>query len=69
MKIFYFKANAKGEYNDAGMTDRGLTGDYKLLRGFFVMVFLHNFYGKMRLQVFYGENIYRSPDKVIYVTV
>ena len=34
MKIIYTKANSKGEYNDVGMTDRGLTSDYKTTSGF-----------------------------------
>jgi len=29
-----------------------------------------NFYGHtVRLEVFYGDNIYRAPDKTLYVTV
>ena len=70
MKILYTKANSKGEYNDVGMTDRGLTSDYTTTSGFLRYGLPSNFYGnRVRLQVFYGEDIYRSPDKVIYVTV
>jgi hypothetical protein len=70
MKIIYTKANAKGEYNDVGMTDRGLTSDYKTTSGFLRYGLPANFYGnRIRLQVFYGDSIYQSPDKVIYVTV
>ena len=70
MKILYTKANSKGEYNDVGMTDQGLTSKYTTTSGFLRYGLPSNFYGnRVRLQVFYGENIYRSPDKVIYVTV
>ena len=70
MKILYTKANSKGEYNDVGMTDRGLTSHYTTTSGFLRYGLPSNFRGnRVRLEVFYGENIYRSPDKVIYVTV
>jgi hypothetical protein len=70
MKIIYTKANAKGEYSDVGMTDRGLTSNYKTTSGFLRYGLPANFYGNtLRLEVWYGDNIYRDPDKTMYVTV
>jgi len=70
MKIIYTKQNAKGEYNEVGMTDRGLTSDYSTTSGFLRYGLPANFYGHtVRLEVFYGDNIYRAPDKTLYVTV
>ena len=70
MKIIYTKANAKGEYNDVGMTDRGLTSHYKTTSGFLRYGIPSNFYGNtLKLEVWYGDNIYRNPDKTMFVTV
>jgi hypothetical protein len=70
MKIIYTKENAKGEYSDVGMTDRGLTSKYKTTSGFLRYGIPTNFYGNtLRLEVWYGDNIYRDPDKTMYVTV
>jgi hypothetical protein len=70
MKIIYTKQNAKGEYNEVGMTDRGLSSDYSTTRNFLRYGLPSNFYGNtVRLEVFYGDSIYRAPDKVMYVTV
>jgi len=52
------------------MTHRRLTGDYSTVRNFIRYGVPSDFYGNtLRLEVFYGENIYRAPDKVLYVTV
>ena len=70
MKIIYTKQNAKGEYNEVGMTDRGLSSDYSTTRNFLRYGLPSNFYGHtVRLEVFYGDNIYRAPDKTMFVTV
>ena len=70
MKIICTKPNAAGGYHDAGMTHRRLTGDYSTVRNFIRYGVPSDFYGNtLRLEVFYGENIYRAPDKVMYVTV
>ena len=70
MKIICTKPNAAGGYHDAGMTHRRLTGDYLTVRNFIRYGVPSYFYGNtLRLEVFYGQNIYRAPDKVMYVTV
>jgi len=70
MKIIYTKQNTKGEYNEVGMNDRGLSSDYSTTRNFLRYGLPANFYGHtVRLEVFYGDCIYRAPDKTLYVTV
>jgi hypothetical protein len=70
MKIICSKPNASGGYHDVGMTNRRLTGDYSTVRNFIRYGIPSDFYGNtLRLEVFYGQNIYRAPDKVMYVTV
>ena len=70
MKIICSKPNASGGYHDVGMTHRRLTGDYSTVRNFIRYGIPSDFYGNtLRLEVFYGQNIYRAPDKVMYVTV
>ena len=70
MKIICTKPNSKGGYHDAGMNDRRLCGDYSTTRNFIRYGIPSDFYGNtLRLEVFYGDNIYRAPDKVMYVTV
>ena len=70
MKSICSKPNATGGYLYVGMTNRRLTGDYSTTRNFIRYGIPSDFYGNtLRLEVFYGENIYRAPDKVMYVTV
>ena len=70
MKIICTKPNSKGGYYDAGMNNRRLCGDYSTTRNFIRYGIPSDFYGNtLRLEVFYGDNIYRAPDKVMYVTV
>jgi hypothetical protein len=52
------------------MNNRRLCGDYSTTRNFIRYGIPSDFYGNtLRLEVFYGNNIYRAPDKVMYVTV
>ena len=70
MKIIYTKPNSKGGYAEVGMTNRRLTGDYSTTRNFIRYGIPDDFYGNtLRLDIFYGDSIYRAPDKVMYVTV
>ena len=70
MKIIYTKQNAKGGYNEVGMTDRGLTSAYSTTSGFIRYGIPANFYGNtLRLEVWYGDSIHGDADKTMYVTV
>jgi hypothetical protein len=70
MKIIYTKQNAAGGYNEVGMNDRGISSDYSTTRNFLRYGLPAHFYGNtLKLEVFYGDNIYRAPDKTMYVTV
>ena len=70
MKIICTKPNAKGGYAEVGMDNRRLCGDYSTTRNFIRYGIPSDFYGNtLRLEVFYGDSIYRAPDKVMYVTV
>ena len=70
MKIIYTKPNSKGGYHDVGMNNRRLSSDYSTTRNFIRYGIPDDFYGNtLRLEIFYGDSIYRAPDKVMYVTV
>jgi hypothetical protein len=70
MKIIYTRKNPDGSYDECGMRNRGLTSSYKTTSGFIRYGIPTSFYGcALRLEVWYGENIYRDPDKVLFVTV
>ena len=70
MKIIYTKQNAAGGYSEVGMNDRGFSSHYSTTRTFLRYGLPTNFYGhNVRLEVWYGDNIYRAPDKTMYVTV
>jgi hypothetical protein len=70
MKIIYTRQNKDGSYDECGMNNQRLTSNYTTTNGFIRYGIPSDFYGHtLRLQVFYGDNIYRAPDKVMYVTV
>jgi hypothetical protein len=70
MKIIYTRQNADGSYDQCGMNNKRLTSHYKTTSGFLRYGIPTNFYGNtLRLEVWYGDNIYRDPDKTMYVTV
>jgi hypothetical protein len=70
MKIIYTRQNKDGSYDEVGMNNQRLTSNYTTTNGFIRYGIPSDFYGNtLRLQVFYGDNIYRAPDKVMFVTV
>ena len=70
MKIIYTRQNADGSYDQCGMNNQRLTSHYKTTSGFLRYGIPSNFYGNtLKLEVWYGDNIYRDPDKTMFVTV
>ena len=70
MKIIYTRQNADGSYDQCGMNNQRLTSHYKTTSGFLRYGIPSNFYGNtLKLEVWYGDNIYRNPDKTMFVTV
>jgi len=70
MKIIYTRQNKDGSYDECGMNNQRLTSNYTTTNGFIRYGIPADFYGNtLRLQVFYGDNIYRAPDKTMFVTV
>jgi hypothetical protein len=70
MRIIYTRQNPDGSYDDVGMNNRGITSNYKTTNGFLRYGVPTNFYGhNVRLEVFYGDNVYKNPDKVKFVTL
>ena len=68
MVIIYTKAAANGEFDGVGMDSQRISREYKTTRGFLQHGLPNNFRGTtVRLEVYYGENIYRAPDKVTYI--
>jgi hypothetical protein len=70
VKIICSRQNSDGSYDDVGMNNRFLTSQYNTVRGFIRYGIPTSYYGNtLRLEVFYGDNVYRDPDKTQYVTV
>jgi hypothetical protein len=69
MVIIYTKADNQGRYSPAPLDNTRISRDYTTTREFLRSGLPSGFYGQtIRLQVFYGQCIYRRPDKVLYVT-
>lgn len=70
MKIICTRQNRDGSYDSCGMSNRFLTGQYKTVNGFLRHGIPTNLYGHtLRIEVWYGDCIYRDPDKMLFVTV
>lgn len=70
MKIICTRQNKDKTYDEVGMNNAFLTSKYTTTNGFLRYGIPTHFYGNnLRLEVWYGDNIYRAPDKVLYVTV
>jgi hypothetical protein len=70
MKIICTRQNKDGSYDEVGMNNRFLTSNYTTTNGFLRYGIPTHFYGHtLQLEVFYGDNVYRNPDKTVYVTV
>lgn len=70
MKIICTRQNEDKTYDEVGMNNRFLTSEYTTTNGFLRYGIPTHFYGNdIRLEVWFGDNIYRAPDKVLYVTV
>jgi len=66
MKAIITRQNKDGSYDDCGMNNRFLTGEYKTLKGLFRYgVPKHK--GVYRVEVFYGDSIYGEPFCVKYI--
>jgi hypothetical protein len=70
LKIICTRQNKDKTYDEVGMNNRYLTSKYTTTNGFLRHGIRTEFYGNnIRLEVWYGNNIYRDPDKVLFVTV
>jgi hypothetical protein len=70
MKLICTRQNSDGSYDNVGMNNRFLTSQYKTTRGFIRYGIPTSYYGNtLRLEIFYGDNVHRDPDKTQYVTV
>ena len=61
------RKNEYGEYDDVGMNNRTVSGNYKLLRNLIRYGMPDNFRGRLRLEIYNGESIVGKPVKVIFV--
>jgi hypothetical protein len=69
MVIICTKADNQGRYSPAPLSNTRISRDCTTTREFLRSGLTGGFYGQtIRLQVFYGQCIYRQPDKVLYVT-
>jgi hypothetical protein len=70
MKIIYTRQNKDGSYDNVGMNNQRLTSNYTTTNGFLRYGIPDNFRGNtLRLEVYFGDSIYRAPDKTMFVTV
>jgi hypothetical protein len=70
LKIICTRQNKDKTYDEVGMNNRYLTSKYTTTNGFLRHGIRTDYFGNnIRLEVWYGDNIYREPDKVLYVTV
>jgi hypothetical protein len=70
MRIIYTRQNKDGSYDECGMNNQRLTSNYRTTNGFLRYGIPDNFRGHtLRLEVWYGDNIYRDPDKTMFVTL
>tara|TARA_R110000868_G_scaffold411127_1_gene701891 strand:+ start:460 stop:672 length:213 start_codon:yes stop_codon:yes gene_type:complete len=70
MKIICTRQNKDNTYDEVGMNNRFLTSKYTTTNGFIRHGIPSNYYGNtLRLEVWYGDSIYRAPDKTMHVTV
>ena len=70
VKIICTRQNENGSYDEVGMKNRCFTSKYATTSGFIRYGIPSQFYGnRIRVQVWYGENIYRQSDKVIYMSI
>jgi hypothetical protein len=70
MKIIYTRQNKDGSYDEVGMDNRRLTSKYTTTNGFVRHGIPSDYYGHtLRLEVWFGNNIYCAADKTLYVTV
>jgi len=70
MKIIYTRQNKDGSYDNVGMNNQRLTSKYTTTNGFLRYGIPDTFRGHtLRLEVYYGDNIHRDPNKIMYVTV
>ena len=69
MVIIYTRPDEQGRYSPVPMDNTRMNRMYTTTREFLRSGLPSSFYGQtIRLQVFYGQCIYRRPDKVMYVT-
>ena len=70
LKIICTRQNKDKTYDEVGMNNRYLTSKYTTTNGFLRHGIRTDYFGNnIRLEVWFGDNIYREPDKVLYVTV
>jgi hypothetical protein len=70
MKIICTRQNKDKSYDQVGMNNRFLTSKYNTTNAFLRHGIRTDYYGNnLQLEVWFGDNIYRAPDKVLYVTV
>ena len=68
MKIICSRKNPDGNYAEVGMTNQFLTSSYTTVKGFLSYGLPDSYRNiPIRLQIWRGDNIYRDPDKVLYV--
>jgi len=70
MKIICTRPNKDGTYDEVGTRNRFLTTSYTTTNGFLRYGIPSDYHGRrIRLQVWYGGNIYREADKVVFMDV
>lgn len=67
MKIICTRQNKDGSFDEAAGDNKFVALDYTTSNGFIRYGIPTRFYGhKLKIDIYYGESIYKDPDKTIY---
>lgn len=66
MRAIITQPNKDGTYDDVGMNNRTVTKNYKTFKNLIQHGIPSNFVGRLRLEIWHGENIYGKPKEVVY---
>ena len=69
MKAIITRPREDGTYDDVGMNNRILTGDYVTTRNLIKHGTPKHFKGKLRYEIFHGSILKEKPDSVFYKEV
>lgn len=67
MKAIITRPNEDGSYDEVGMNNRYLVSHYKTKRGLLRYGIAKHYKGKVRIEIWYGDNIYKEVNETLYI--